>query len=369
MKYTNLLGALTAAALTGFVSTAVAEEIKYNTFMPPMATETTEAQEFFEELAEATGGKLTGQVYVGGQILGGQATLGGIRDGVIDAGFIVPTLNSSEIPHVAMLPELLPFASDFWAATGATNETMMIGCAECREDLERNNVVWLGGHAASPWHLMCTSEIQKFDDLAGKRIRVTGGFAARMIDALGAVSVAMPASEIGPALSQGQVDCAVGNLAWLKTLGLIDSVKSIVDQPFGSYHGLGEFVFNKDSYAELDDEQRAALLSLIPKRIAQITKTYADQETEARAAAQEKGIIFWTPDDAFNTAMENFRAGEFDAVANDIIHFGGSQNAREIVQAHVDRLRKWNDLVKDVKGDTEAFAKLLDDEVFSKAKQ
>lgn len=369
MKYKNLVAAAAATAIAGLASMAAAEEITYNTFMPPLATETTEAQEFFEELAGITDGKLTGRVFVGGQMLGGQATLGGIRDGVVDAGFIVPTLNSSEIPHVAMLPELLPFAKDFWAATGATNETMMVGCKECREDLDRYNAVWLGGHGASPWHLMCTSEITRFDDLSGKKIRVTGGFATRMINALGAVAVALPASEIGAALQQGQVDCAVGNLAWLNTLSLIDSVKGIVDQPVGSYHGLGEFIFNKSALAKLDDEQRSALFALIPKRIAQITKTYADQEVEARAAAEAKGIVFWNPDDAYNSAMDDFRAGELDAVASDIVQLGGSQDARAIVQAHVDRLKKWNDLVKDVKGDTEAFTKLLEDEVFSKIQQ
>lgn len=369
MKSGTLLFALAGVALALQSASVAAEEITYNTFMPPLATETTQAQDFFTELSEATGGKLGGNVFVGGQMLGGQATLGGIRDGVVDAGFIVPTLNSSEIPHVAMLPELLPFASNFWAASGATNETMMLDCAECIEDLDRQNTVWLGGHAASPWYLMCSSPVREFGDLAGKKIRVTGGFATRMIDALGGVAVSMPASDVGPALQQGQVDCAVGNLAWLDTLGLIDSVKGIVDQPIGSYHGLGEFIFNKDALSRLGDAERQTMMSLIPKRIAQITETYAQQEAAARKAAEEKGITFWKPDEAFNSAMEKFRSGELDAVAKDIVSQGGSQNAREIVQSHIDNLEKWNGLVEGVEGDPEAFAALLEKEVFSKVKQ
>ena len=358
----NIIG----ATIMGLASAASADQLRYNTFMPPLAIETVEAQEFFDELTVATDGDVKTQIFVGGQMLGGQASLGGIRDGVVDAGFIVPTLHSSEIPHVAMLPELLPFADNFWAAAGATNETMMLNCKECIADLEKQNALWLGGHAASPWYLMCAKPIYSSTDIAGKKIRVTGGFAVRMINALGAVPVALPASEVGPALQQGQVDCAVGNLAWLQTLGLIDSVRGIVDQPIGSYHGLGEFIFNRDAFAGLDKANRAALISAIPGRIAKITKTYADQEAKARTAAEEKGIIFWQTDEVFNKAMESFRAGELEAVANDIIKLGGSADAKAIVLQHIETLQRWNDLVQGVEGDVDAFTALLESEVFSK---
>ncbi|MBN9888290.1 TRAP transporter substrate-binding protein DctP [Salipiger abyssi] len=365
----KLIGLFAGTAIVGMASAASADRLMYNTFMPPLAIEAVEAQAFFEDLSETTGGDLSAQVFVGGQMLGGNATLGGIRDGVVDGGFIVPTLNSSEIPHVAMLPELLPFADNFWAAAGATNETMMLNCAECIADLEHQNAVWLGGHAASPWYLMCAEPIEQFSDLSGRKIRVTGGFAVRLINALGAVPVSLPASEVGPALQQGQVDCAVGNLAWLETLGLIDSVRSIVDQPIGSYHGLGEFVFNKGSVDRLDPANREALLSKIPGRIAQITKTYADQEASARTAGEEKGIVFWQPDDAYNEAMEDFRSRELDAVAADIVKLGGSADAEAIVRQHIETLERWKGLVADVEGDPEAFAELLEREVFSKLGQ
>ncbi|AJE47689.1 C4-dicarboxylate TRAP transporter substrate-binding protein [Celeribacter indicus] len=359
-------GLLIGTAVAGAATAAGADNLRYNTFMPPLAIEATEAQAFFDGLAEETDGGLETQVFVGGQMLGGQATLGGIRDRLVDGGFIVPTLNSSEIPHVAMLPELLPFADNFWAAAGATNETMMLNCEECIADLERQNAVWLGGHAASPWYMMCARPIDEFADLSGKKVRVTGGFAVRLVNALGAVPVALPASEVGPALQQGQVDCAVGNLAWLDTLGLIDSVRGIVDQPIGSYHGLGEFIFNRDTVDGLDEANREALLAAIPGRIAQISKTYADQEASARAAGEEKGIVFWQPDEAYNAAMEEFRAHELEAVANDIVQLGGSENAQEIVQQHIDTLERWNGLVQGVEGDVEGFTALLEQEIFSK---
>lgn len=359
-------GPLVGIAVASTASVASADQLTYNTFMPPLAIEAVEAQEFFKDLSETTGGDVGAQVFVGGQMLGGQATLAGIRDGVVDGGFIVPTLNSSEIPHVAMLPELLPFADNFWAATGATNETMMLNCEECIADLDRQNSVWLGGHAASPWYLMCADPIEEFSDLTGRKVRVTGGFAVRLMNALGAVPVSLPASEVGPALQQGQVECAVGNLAWLQTLGLIDSVHTIVDQPIGSYHGLGEFIFNQRSLDEMVAANREAMISKIPERIALITKNYADQEIAARKAGEEKGIVFWTPDDAFNSAMEDFRATELEAVASDIVKLGGSADAEAIVAKHIETLERWKGLVDGVEGDVEAFTALLEQEIFSK---
>jgi TRAP-type transport system periplasmic protein len=362
-------GPLVGVAISGTAYAADTDQLTYNTFMPPLAIEAVEAQEFFDGLSDTTDGALGTQVFVGGQMLGGQATLSGIRDGVVDGGFIVPTLNSSEIPHVAMLPELLPFAGNFWAAAGATNETMMLNCEECIADLARQNAVWLGGHAASPWYLMCADPITQFSDLAGRKIRVTGGFAVRLITALGAVPVALPASEVGPALQQGQVECAVGNLAWLQTLGLIDSVHTIVDQPIGSYHGLGEFIFNQGSLDRMGASNRETMISEIPHRIALITKNYADQEIAARKAGEEKGILFWQPDAAFTAVMEQFRAGDQEAVANDIVQLGGTADAAAIVAQHIKTLNRWNGLVEGVEGDVDAFTKLLKQEVFSKIEQ
>lgn len=355
-----------AAAAICLPMLGTTQTLRYNTFMPPLAIETKGIKTFFDELKKATDGRVSGQVFVGGQMLGGQATLSGIRDGVVDAGFIIPTLNSSEIPHVAMLPELLPFAGDFWAATGATNETIMLKCPECTNDLANYKAVWLGGIGASPWYMMCRQPVTSVGDLKGKKVRVTGGFAMRMVSALGATAVALPASEIPTAMQQGVVDCAVGTLSWLNTLGLINMVKGVIDKPFGSYHGIGQFVFNKDSLAKLKPEDHRTLMTLIPKHLAMLNSAYAADEEAARQAAIRKGITLWKPDARFNEIMSEFRQKESMAVAKDIAAQGGSANAERIVRGHIETLKRWEALVGETKGNPEAFAALLDREIYSK---
>ena len=151
-----------------------------------------------------------------------------------------------------MMPELLPFADDMWAAAGATNETAMLGCPECVKDLAKYKSVWLGGHAASPWYLMCASPIASYlrhrgqEGARDRRLRLPDDRGPRRGRRLPIGDRHRP-----PRSSKRQIDCAVGPLTWLTTLGLIDSVKGVVDQPLGSYHGLGEFVFNTDSLARI----------------------------------------------------------------------------------------------------------------------
>ncbi|NYT69410.1 C4-dicarboxylate TRAP transporter substrate-binding protein [Pusillimonas noertemannii] len=366
MKLKKIVKIAATAAAICLPMVGTAQTLRYNTFMPPLALESKGIQEFFAELKTATDGRVKGQVFVGGQMLGGQATLSGIRDGVVDAGFIIPTLNASEIPHVAMLPELLPFASNFWAATGATNETIMFNCAECKEDLANYKAVWLGGIGASPWHMMCRQPISSVDDLQGKKVRVTGGFAMRMISELGATAVSLPASEIPAAMQQGVIDCAVGTLSWLNTLGLINMVKGVIDEPFGSYHAIGQFVFNKASLAKLSPEDRKTLMQLIPKHLAKLNSAYAADEDKAREAAVQKGINFWKPDARFEEIMSAFRQKEPKAVAQDIISQGGSADAERIVRDHIATLEKWNKLAAEAEGNPDAFAALLNREIYSK---
>lgn len=368
MKTKLIVKLAAAAAAICLPMLGSTQTLRYNTFMPPLALETKGIKTFFTELKKATDGRVSGQVFVGGQMLGGQATLSGIRDGIVDGGFIIPTLNASEIPHVAMLPELLPFASNFWAATGATNETIMLKCPECKKDLANYKAVWLGGIGASPWHMMCRQPVTSVDDLKGKKVRVTGGFAMRMISALGATAVALPASEIPAAMQQGVIDCAVGTLSWLNTLGLINMVKGVIDEPFGSYHGIGQFVFNKDSLDKLRPEDRKTLMTLIPKHLALLDSAYAADEEAARQAAVKKGITFWKPDARFDEIMKEFRQKEPQAVAKDIAAQGGSPDAERIVRNHIETLKRWEGLVAEAKGNPEAFAALLDREIYSKLK-
>lgn len=359
--------AVSLTCLANMTGGAQAQSLRYNNFMGPRSPEVIYTKKFIKELQTVTNGKLRGQVFAGGQLLGGRASLGGVRDSIVDAVFIVPTLNSSEIPSIAMMPSTLPFADNFWAASGASNETPMLNCPECKDELAKQNAVWFGGYAASPWYLMCRNPINSADDIRGKKVRVTGGFATRMIASLGAVGVSLPPGDIAPGLQQGQIDCAVGNLAWLNTLGLINTVKTIVDVPLGSYHGLGLFVINRKSLDKLGASEKEAFIKLVPKYVELITREYEDQEMKARAAAEKKKIVFWKPSKEVLDALAKFRQGEMKALVAEM-EKNGAKNAKANLEKHLATLKRWVPIAEKTRRTPGAFAKALWDEVYSKIK-
>jgi len=60
----------------------------------------------------------------------------------------------------------------------------------------------------SPQILFCKGEIGSLDELQGKKVRVSGAFAAKAVEHFGAISVTLSAPEVYQALLQGVVDCA-----------------------------------------------------------------------------------------------------------------------------------------------------------------
>jgi TRAP-type C4-dicarboxylate transport system substrate-binding protein len=359
----HIVAAIVATTLAA--ASASALELKYNNFMPPRSVEGIYLPRFAERIQQSTGGAVSMRVFSGGQLLGGPATLGGIRDGVVDVGFIVPTLNPSELRHLSMIPELLPFARDPFAAAAAADQTIMLDCPECRKDLAQQNAVWLGGFGPSPWHLMCRDAVRGLSDMKDRKVRVTGGMSARMIAALGGVGVQMAPPEIGQAIQRGQIDCAAGPIDWMIGLRLTDSVKHVVDHNLGIYHGLGLFVMNRTSLAKLNADQRSALKKLMPEFMAEITKGYVDRVAQVRSEAASKGTKFTPPAADFLAALEKFKQVEIAAVADDMRR-RGVENPERLVQMHLKNLETWHKKIVEIGGDPAKYADALRTEIYDK---
>lgn len=345
---------------------AMGKTLRYSTPMPPLSVDTINAQEFFKELGEKTDQRVKGKVYSSGQLVSANSTLSGIQNGVVDGGFIIPTTHVSEIPTINILPELFAYTENPWAATGATNETIMHNCPDCLAELDKINVQWLGGVATSPWYLMCGKPIEGIADIQNKKIRVSSGSSARLVQALGSSPVRLPGNQIPSALQQGVIDCAVGNLTWLKAMGLEDMVRGIVDAPIGVYHGVGQFIFNKNSLDELSEADRAVFNDLAVKYTAKLTQRYVNEHEENYKRAKEsKKIVFWNPDDAFNKAIAQYIENETANIAADIIKIGGSGQSADIIAKHIETLKKWDDRTKPADFDFDRFNEDLKTQVFA----
>jgi TRAP-type C4-dicarboxylate transport system substrate-binding protein len=356
------LGIATIAALP-----AGAKELKVNNYMSPRSMEVKAQDEMIKEITKATNGSLTGKVFVGGQLLSAMASLGGLRDGVVDVAFIGPTFHPKELRHAVVIQDLLPYAPEAFAAAGAATETTMLNCPKCRDDWHGQNAVFLGSYGPTPWHLMCAATITGLRDLKGKKVRVTGNSAARMVRALGMIAVNLTPPEIAPALQGGQIECAVGPLAWLYDLSLSDTIKTVIDYPIGVYSGLGLWTMNKRVFDGLTGHERKAVMDEQPRVIARLTTAYRDQDGETRQKAAAKGIKFAPPGSEFVAAMDKYRADDIANIVGDL-KSRGVEDADEVVKGHLAMLTKWKELVANGTA-VDSFASLLQREVYSKLHQ
>jgi TRAP-type C4-dicarboxylate transport system substrate-binding protein len=358
------ISAIALAAVTVAVS-AQAKEFKINNYMSPRSIEAKVQDEMLKSIEKATNGSLTGRIFIGGQLLSAMASLGGLRDGVVDVAFIGPTFHPKELRHAVVIQDLLPYAPESFAAAGAATETTMLACPECRDDWYRQNTIFLGSYGPTPWHLMCTTAVASLNDLKGRKVRVTGNSAARMVRALGLIAVNLTPPEIAPALQGGQIECTVGPLAWLFDLSLADSIKTVIDYPLGVYGGLGLWTMNKKSFDSLTPQERKAVLDEQPRVIARITTIYRDQDVETRQRAAAKGVKFPRPSPDIVAAIDKYRADDIPNIIGDLK--GRSvEDPEKIVKGHLAMLAKWKTLIDANGSAVDTFVKLLQQEVYSK---
>lgn len=357
--------ALALATLTSLPASA--RELKISNWLPPRSIETRLQDGFAKDLGKATHGSLTARVFPAGQLLGARDTLSGIRDGVVDAGFIVPTIYATALKHTVVVDNLLPYALNPFVAAGAAVETITIGCPECQGDFRKQNTVYMGGHAGSDWNLMCTGPIHGLADLKGKKVRVTGRSATRLVAALGMVAVNLTPAELAPALQGGQIDCAMGYKAWLIDYSLLDTIKTVVDYPLGSYSGLGLVVMNKHTFDSLTPAQRKAVIELHPKYIWKGIEMYLTQDKLAEKEGKAHGIKFVQPTKDFIAAVQKYRDHDIPNIVDDL-KSQGVTDADALVKNHLAMLEKWRKLVARSGTGAKAYQALLQRQIYDKAK-
>ena len=92
------LALVAAATMPALVTPAWAEDYDFSSWSGLKSTNhTLGLQPYFDELREKSNGEINWILYPGGQLMGARETLGGVRDGVADAGFIAANFHPSEL--------------------------------------------------------------------------------------------------------------------------------------------------------------------------------------------------------------------------------------------------------------------------------
>lgn len=321
---------------------------------------------FFEQVQKETNGAVTWKMVAGGTLVSGRSTLAGIRDGIIDAGFIIPSYTSTELPGNNLVMGVQVFGEDTVATSAAAAETVMLECPECLEDFRKQNAVFLAAHAASPFYLMCKPAVTKLADLAGKRVRSSGS-GIRLVSMLGGISTPMSPSEGLTAMERGAIDCVLGAIAWLQSYSYQDVVTHVIDYPLGIVGALGTMTTNRKTWDKFTAEQKKAHFTHMPLMSARaIVKGYVEEDLRIAEQAKAKGIKFVKVNNKeFDAVMERFSATEEQNLVETAKRFG-MKNPDKVLAAYRRNLKKWHALSPEIGLDVDKYAAAIKREIYDK---
>ncbi len=173
---------------------------------------------FAESVKKKTGGELNVKVFPAGQLYNDKDALAALGTGAVQMVWPVAVRLEQIDAQTGMLN--LPF--------GLTDEAMLNPCFAdgvtklMSGRLEKRGIEVLGFlRAADLVFVLRDKDVKKLEDMKGTKIRITGGkVLLDTVRGLGASPVAMAASEMSTALSQGAIDGAFTSPAgWKEMIG------------------------------------------------------------------------------------------------------------------------------------------------------
>ena len=319
-----------------------------------------------DKITEATGGDVAFNPILGGQLVSLPGTLQAIADGIVNSGFFITQFHPAELPAASLMSEVTGLALDPYATMGALNEAFFVTCEQCREDFRRIGVVPVLMQSASPLTMQCTKEVKTKEDLAGLRVATIGRPEMRWATSIGMTPVRTSIADILSGLQLGVTDCALIGTAWIRSYGLEDTVKSVIEMPQGIISGAVPLAFNADSWNSISAEDREAIVALMPGTLWDyVTGAYVEADAAVKESLAGK-VAFAPGDKALGAAWKEFYAGEAAAL-KEVAASRGVENPDELVDSIVEVFRVWHEeLLPRFRGDREAFVKIAEERIFSK---
>lgn len=370
------------AMLVAFATTAVfanapaqARELIYASAIPAKhPTHVVGTDPYFEAVTKATGGSLTFKSYPGGTLAGGKATLNAIKNGTADMGLLADIYTPNDLPVSTLISDLAVLGRDARVMTGATNQTLLLDCAACKQDYVRHKVLPLSTYALTPYHFLCTAPgVSDLADLKGKKIRGTGSM-GQLVAALGGTPVNITSAEIYEALQRGQADCTLGPVPWLRSYSLWDLTKVVTASSVGTYHGTNFLNIRTDTWKKLTAKEKKAMTDALPHATRLIAETYENDDRSIRADAEAKGVKWVNSTKALDDASAKFREEDLKRVIS-VAQSRGVKDPQPMVDQFVRNIATWTKIVNDIgegdwttKEQWDKYEQALKAEVFDKVK-
>lgn len=362
---------LAGATMLSMVGAANAAELTFAGGWPPNSSPTATLENFATAVGELSNGEVSVRVFPLSLLNFAEANAG-VRDGIADmtanllAYFPAEFANFNMLAEFSELAELEEFAGELssTAFAGANMEYVFQSCPACMAEIDAQNQVYLGAASTTTYVLQCVVPVNTVADLQGKRIRTAGAYWARWAEAVGATPVSMSVNETLEGLNQGVLDCTASNTADFVNFGFIDVVKYVyIGLPGAQFNA--PFTMNKDSWNNLTDAQKIAMLRAHAKLTADMTWVYIQEARVGRERAPGLGIEYGDASPELVALNREFISKDKDDVARIYQERFNITNGNESAAALTELLTKWTALTRDITNSDE-LAEIYWNEIYSK---
>lgn len=340
-------------------------KIVYGSWAPTNDPISVGALAFFGEVKTRSGGSVSFEPHFDSTVIAQKTALPGIKDGLVDAGYMAGSIFRSELKVDYMMTQFATLSSTPHAMSAAVSETVLSNCPECLAELSKQNVIPMAYAGSSPFYLMCKNPITSVADLKGKSVRAASAY-LRFVETVGGVPVNTPTTEVLDVMQRGQVSCLIGSMFWLQAYSLWDVVTWVADLPLGQYNNGMIMAMNKGKWAELSGADRKAIADSLPTFVKAASDESERQMAGVRKGAIDHGVKWGAPPQDFVDAFKKFQAGELEQILKNA-KADGVPNAAGISAAFVKNVDKWNAKVG-VVGRGDGYRAALVEDIFSKVK-
>lgn len=256
MTFARFTSALAVAA--GLAATPLAlkaEELSVATFAPPQHHSNAVMFKWFgEELDKRSGGDLTMKLYPAGQLGAGPVQqYKRAVEGVADITFGVTAYTPALFPKTMLA--ILPGKAE--SSREATERMLAVFDEHLADEYEDVKVIALT--TAAGIGIAATRDVSTMEGIRGAKIVPYAALTSPIIDAMGAVPVQMPVTEMYTGLSTGTIDGAYSTYNNMTPPWNFWDVASHFVTNVPVQHAVIFVVMNRDRYESLSDEHRAIL--------------------------------------------------------------------------------------------------------------
>ncbi len=267
-------------------------EISFSNMFPPSHIHGQLGQEYCDEIEKRTDGRVKMTYYPGGSLVTPPQTYSAIVDGITDMGFSVLGYSRGVFPAL----EAIDLPMGYKSGTQATKIINAFYEKFQPKELDRIKVMLFTAHG--PGFIHSKEPIRTLEDMKGKKVRCYG-FSVKVVEALGAVPVALPQNQSYEALQKGVCNATLVPVEALKGWKQ-GEVINYTTETYSIGYTSGLFLFmNKDKWADLPKDIQAVFEQVNQEWIVKFGEAWDSSDQEGREFTLELGneIITLSPEE------------------------------------------------------------------------